>query len=94
MINGEGAQVGPDLTHLMSREMFAGAIYDLYNTTDGWGTWDREDPNTEDLKAWLLNAPEMKAMRATAETGAIGMPNLGLTDEEADALVAYLLTLE
>ncbi len=94
MINGEGANVGPNLTHLMSREMFAGAIFDLYNTTDGWGTWDLDDPNVDDLKAWLINAPEMKAMRPTAETGAVGMPNLGLSEDEADALVAYLLTLE
>ena len=94
-INGDGANVGPDLTHLMSREMFAGAIFDLYLREPGsvWGNWT-DEVNTEDLKAWLLNAPAQKAMRPTAETGRIGMPNLGLSEEEADALVAYLVTLE
>jgi cytochrome c oxidase subunit II len=91
-INDEGANVGPNLTHLMSREMFAGAIFDLYQTEGAWGTWT-EEPNTEDLKAWVMNAPEMKAMRATGEN-AVGMPNMGLSSDEADAIVAYLLTLE
>jgi hypothetical protein len=34
----------------------------------------------------------MKSMQY--EVNGIGMPNLDLTDEELDALVAYLLTLE
>ena len=93
-INGEGAGVGPDLTHLMSREMFAGAIFDLYDSDGIWGNWDRSSPNVEDLTAWVRNAPEMKAMRATSETGAVGMPNLGLSQDEAAAIVEYLLTLE
>lgn len=92
-INDQGANVGPNLTHLMSREMFAGSIFDLYQTEDGWGTWT-DEPDTEQIKAWIMNAPSQKAMRPTAETGAVGMPNLGLTEEEADAIVAYLLTLE
>ncbi len=87
-----GAGVGPDLTHLMDREMFAGAIFDLYETSDGWGTWT-DEPNVEDLVKWVQNAPEMKAMRATGEN-ALGMPNLGLTEQEARQIVAYLLTLK
>ncbi|MBW3659665.1 MAG: cytochrome c oxidase subunit II [Actinobacteria bacterium] len=71
-----GAAVGPDLTHLMSREEFAGAIFEL---------------NEENLQQWLADPPAMKPMQP--ETG-IGMPDLGLTPEEIDALVAYLLTLE
>lgn len=95
---GELAQgnVGPNLTHLYSREMFAGAIYDLYSLEDPdeWGTWDRDDPDIDIMTEWLLNAPELKAMRATAETGAVGMPNLGLTPDEARALAEYLVTLQ
>lgn len=94
-INNDGAAVGPNLTHLMSREMFAGAIFDLYlrDETTVWGNWT-DEPNTEDLTAWVRNAPEMKAMRPTAETGRVGMPNLGLSEDEAEAIVAYLITLE
>jgi cytochrome c oxidase subunit II len=77
-IQGTNAQgnVGPDLTHLMSREWFAGAIFEM---TD------------ENLTSWVKNAPEMKPMQPQAGWG---MPNLGLSDEEVEAIVAYLKTLE
>lgn len=68
---------GPDLTHLMSREEFAGAIHDL---------------TEENLRQWLAAPESMKAM--SYELNGIGMPNLDLSDDEIDALVAYLLTLE
>lgn len=77
---GEGnraANTGPDLTHLMSREEFAGAIEDL---------------NEENLRAWLADPNSIKPMQYDAN--GIGMPNLDLSDDELDALVAYLLTLE
>jgi cytochrome c oxidase subunit II len=77
--DGEGARaagVGPDLTHFMSREEFAGAIV---------------DNNEENLRAWLENPNAVKPMQA--ETG-IGMPNLNLTDDEIDALVAYMMSLD
>jgi cytochrome c oxidase subunit II len=77
--DGEGtraAGVGPDLTHFMTRDEFAGAIV---------------DNNEENLRAWLENPNAVKPMQA--ETG-IGMPNLNLTDEEIDALVAYLMSLD
>lgn len=93
-VEGAQANVGPNLTHLMSREMFAGAIFDLYERGEEWNSWDRSQPNRDELKAWILDAPSQKAMRATADTGRVGMPNLGLTDEQAEALVDYLLTLE
>lgn len=84
---------GPNLTHFMSRKEFAGSIFDLYV---------REDPNDPNsaftdtvnevqLKAWLENPPGEKAM--TPEDG-IGMPRLGLTPDEIDALYAYLITLK
>ena len=76
---GEGARapnIGPDLTHLMSRDEFAGAIHDL---------------DEENLREWLRDPLGMKAMQP--ERG-IGMPDLNLTDDEVDALVAYLMTLD
>ncbi len=71
-----GPSQGPDLTHLMSRDEFAGAIHDL---------------NEENLRQWLRDPDSMKAM--SYELNGIGMPNLDLSEDEIDALVAYLLTL-
>ncbi|MEX2324998.1 MAG: c-type cytochrome, partial [Nitriliruptoraceae bacterium] len=71
-----GPSQGPDLTHLLSREEFAGAIHDL---------------TEENLRDWLRDPSSMKAM--TYEINGIGMPNLNLSEDEIDALVAYLLTL-
>jgi cytochrome c oxidase subunit II len=74
--SSRAAGVGPDLTHFMTREEFAGAIVD----------------NTEEnLRDWLADPNAIKPMQA--ETG-IGMPNLNLTDDEIDALVAYLMSLD
>jgi cytochrome c oxidase subunit 2 len=61
---------GPDLTHLASRDCFAGCKFRL---------------TEENLRAWLRDPPAMKE-------GSF-MPNYRLTDEEIDALVAFLLTL-
>jgi cytochrome c oxidase subunit 2 len=60
----------------------------------------RDCLNETDLRAWLRNAPAMKPMYADpAKLGASdgkyrGMPNLGLTEDDIDKLVAYLLTLK
>jgi cytochrome c oxidase subunit 2 len=84
-----GAAVGPDLTHLMSRKEFAGAIFDLYERgPDGEFT---DEPNRDVLARWLADPAAMKPMQP--ETG-IGMPDLGLTDDEIAALVEYLVTLQ
>ncbi len=71
-----GPGQGPDLTHLMSRLEFAGAIHDM---------------TPEKLRAWLEDPNSMKPMQY--EVNGIGMPNLNLSDDELDALTAYLLTL-
>ncbi len=68
---------GPDLTHLMSRMEFAGAIHDM---------------TEENLRQWLADPNSMKPMQY--EVNGIGMPNLDLSDEELDALVAYMLSLD
>ena len=69
--------VGPDLTHLMSREEFAGAIHDM---------------TEENLREWLRDPNSMKPMQYDVNN--IGMPNLNLSEDELDALVAYLMILE
>jgi cytochrome c oxidase subunit 2 len=54
--------------------------------------------NATALRAWLRNAPAMKPMYADPtkleKSGGKyrGMPNLGLTENDIDKLVAYLLT--
>ncbi len=87
------ANRGPNLTHLMSRKEFAGAIFDLY-VPDGNGGYT-DEVNVEQLRAWILNAPSQKAMRPPD----VGMPSFAeggdaLTDDELDQLIAYLTTLE
>ncbi|MEX0592174.1 MAG: cytochrome c oxidase subunit II [Nitriliruptoraceae bacterium] len=49
------------------------------------------DLTEENLREWLRDPEAMKAM--SYEVNGIGMPNLNLTNDEIDALVAYLLTL-
>lgn len=49
------------------------------------------DLDEANLREWLRDPDSMKAM--SYEVNGIGMPNLDLTDDELDALVAYLLTL-
>jgi len=46
--------------------------------------------NRTTLEAWLRNPPAMKPAYADGQRG---MPNLGLTEEQIDQLVAYLETL-
>jgi cytochrome c oxidase subunit II len=81
----------PNLTHLMSRGVFAGALFDLW-TTDEDG---RPVVNRAQLEAWLRNPPEEKPMYAEPEEGELfrGMPNLELSEADIDRLVEYLETL-
>jgi cytochrome c oxidase subunit 2 len=78
----------PNLTHLMSRETFAGAMFDLYDPDTGAF-------NRSQLEAWLRNPPAEKPMYTDIEEGEEyrGMPDLGLTEEEIDQLIDYLTTL-
>jgi cytochrome c oxidase subunit 2 len=77
-----GSRVGPDLTHFAQREAFAGYIFD-----SPFGE-EVEDPEQamEHLRAWLDNPAGIKP-------GA-QMPDLNLSAEQIDALIAYLGTLE
>ena len=69
----------PNLTHLMSRNTFAGAMFDLLSKQCRDEVWNapsevvgakylagvtEECLNQKDLRAWLRNAPEVKPMYA------------------------------
>jgi len=97
----------PNLTHLMSRSTFAGAKFDLRRNTpycrDLGVDWADEVDDVERcldlgaLEAWLRNPPAEKAMQAEPIPGRSprrGMPNLELTEEQIDQLVAWLITLK
>ncbi len=68
--------LSPNLTHLATRECFAGCIFDMTRV---------------ELEAWLRDPPGRKPM---APDDGRGMPNLGLTEAQIDALVDYLETLQ
>ena len=89
----------PDLTHFASRGVFAGSVFDLWLDQDDNGEIDIDEMgaanggelNVADLEAWLRDPPGRKPM---APDEARGMPNLELSEEQIDALVAFLETLE
>jgi len=88
-IEGQAALVSghaPNLTHLMSRSIFASGNFSLFVTnTQGQLVFNRNQ-----LEAWLRDPPGQLPM---APTEARGMPNLHLGDNEIDQLIAYLQTL-
>jgi cytochrome c2 len=80
------AKNAPNLTHLMSREVFASASYPLYvRNPDGQLVFNRNQ-----LEAWLRNPSALIPMAPDEQRG---MPNLQLSDSEIDQLIAYLSTL-
>jgi cytochrome c oxidase subunit 2 len=97
----------PDLTHFASRGAFAGSIFDLWTDQDGDDIveadeigGDNGELNRADLEAWLRDPPREKPMDPATpeeiEAGeqGRGMPNLNLSEEQIDQLVAFLETLE
>ncbi len=74
--------VAPNLTHLMSRERFAGNMFPLH--------YEDGKPDEGNLKDWLTDPKAMKPMMPDNQQG---MPNLNLDPATIDALVAYLVTL-
>lgn len=105
----------PNLSHFMTRNTFAGAMFDLVTEECRADVWEAKPEefgakylkgvtadclNEKDLRAWLRNAPAMKPMYADPtklekSNGKYrGMPNLGLTEDDIDKLVAYLMTLK
>lgn len=99
----------PNLTHLMTRSTFAGGIFELYDqANDGDPNYDlggipyNDLPeegtfNRNQLEAWLRNPPAEKPMAPDptqySQYGR-GMPNLNLSEQQIDQLVAYLETLK
>ena len=85
----------PNLTHFVSRGTFAGGIFDLWVDQDGNGEIAIDERGTRlnipDLEAWLRDPP---AGSRWYPQGGRGMPNLHLTEEQIDQLVAYLETLK
>jgi cytochrome c oxidase subunit 2 len=62
--------VGPNLTHLFSRSVFAGATYDLTEAN---------------IRRWLTENDDMKPGNDMS---------VNLTQDDVDALMAYLTTLK
>jgi cytochrome c oxidase subunit 2 len=112
--DGVYAGAAPNLSHLMSRNTFAGATFDLLTPAAREAVWDAppdvfgglyldgvvaDDLNAPELREWIRNAPEKKPMYTDPEelgpTNGLprGMPFLGLSEDQIDDLVAYLLTL-
>jgi cytochrome c oxidase subunit II len=91
----------------MSRTTFAGGAFNLklpqctndpaYTAEFVTGTADN-CLNRPELERWLRNAPAMKPMYPNPVPGSDGkirgMPALGLSEAQIDALVAYLSTLK
>jgi cytochrome c oxidase subunit II len=112
--DGVYAGAAPNLSHLMSRNTFAGATFDLLTPQCREQVWEAppeefgarylagvtaECLNAPDLRGWIRNAPEKKPMYADPEelgpTGGLprGMPYLGLSEDQIDVIIAYLLEL-
>ena len=95
----------PDLTTFITRSTFAGAMYDLRRDTEEcralgeeWAFTEEgldECLNRTDLEAWLRDSPAMKPMYAgeAMSPDSRGMPNMNLTEQQIDQLVAFLITL-
>jgi cytochrome c oxidase subunit 2 len=83
----------PNLTHLMMRQTFAGSLLPLYEGKASDAVVPVPDgiPNTNNLKRWLRAPEEIKPMDPENNQG---MPNLQLSEQQIDELVAYLVTLK
>ncbi|MDH3755181.1 MAG: cytochrome c oxidase subunit II [Acidimicrobiia bacterium] len=79
------AGVAPNLTHLMSRNTYAGSFFDLYD--------DDGNVNRAELEEWVFNAPEQKPNNPENRQGMTSFVGV-LTAEQLDDVVDYLETLE
>lgn len=82
----------PNLTHLMSRNHFAGNMFDLYEPGSALkGVEPVGVPKIDNLQRWLQDPHAMKPMAADQNRG---MPTLGLSAEEIRKVTSYLVTLK
>ncbi|MCY3892597.1 MAG: cytochrome c oxidase subunit II [Acidimicrobiaceae bacterium] len=90
------AGIAPNLTNLMSRTAFAGALYETYQIgPDGEYLRNPDGSlrlNVAEMREWVRNAPEMKPARADNQQGMLDFSEV-LTDQDLDNLMAYLQTL-
>ena len=78
----QASGAAPNLTHLAGRSTFAGGIFNIYNA-DG-------SLNRTQLEAWLRNPADLKANYTVPGEQYRGMPDLNLSEQQIDNLVAYL----
>ncbi len=78
----QASGAAPNLTHFAERSTFAGGILDTYNA-DG-------SLNRPDLEAWLRDPGAIKANYTVPGEQYRGMPDLDLSEQQIDDLVAYL----
>ena len=78
----QASGAAPNLTHLASRSTFAGGTL---NTYDADGSLNRTD-----LEAWLRDPGALKANYTVPGEQYRGMPDLDLSEQQIDNLVAYL----
>ena len=76
------AQLAPNLTHFASRTSFAGATLD--NTREHLEQWLRDPSSLKPMTPQLNDLVERRIL---------GMPTLGLSDQQIAELVAFLETL-
>ena len=81
----QASGAAPNLTHFASRSTFAGGIFNTYNA-DG-------SLNRTDLESWLRDPGALKANYTVPGEQYRGMPDLDLSEQQIDALVAYLAGL-
>ena len=81
----QASGAAPNLTHFANRSTFAGGILNTYNA-DG-------SLNRVQLEAWLRNPGDLKANYTVAGEQYRGMPDLDLSEQQIDDLVAYLAAL-
>jgi mono/diheme cytochrome c family protein len=90
---------GPNMTHLMTRGVFAGGLFNLWQPGDDSQTptpdWadigEGGTINEADLKAWIRDAPSQKPM---APDEGRGMPAFDLPEDQVDDLYEFLITLD
>ncbi len=81
----QASGAAPNLTHFANRSTFAGGIFNTYNA-DG-------SLNRVQLEAWLRNPGDLKANYTVPGEQYRGMPDLDLSEQQIDDLVAYLAEL-